>query len=201
MRKQINAALLGTNGTGKTTWLLKLIKAYLKINKRVLICISDDGEEKLEDIPLLETIEQCLNFKGVAKIIVEDAKFFNEFRELFLIKKNRKFDGVLVLDDARLFLSQRDEALLKLMRKRRQLNADIYSIFHNFDGETPPSYWSFVTRAIIFKTLSSYNRSLKLINEDSRKLLISAIEQVSEEYKTNPYAFKEVVLRNEYSEY
>lgn len=200
MRKQINAALLGTNGTGKTTFLIQLIQAYLQKGRRVLICISDDGEEKLEDVPLLETVEEILTFTGVAKIIVENAKFFDEFRELFLIKKNKKFNGALVLDDARLFLSQRDEAVLRMMRKRRQLNADIYSIFHNFDGETPPSYWSFVTRAIIFKTLSSYKKSLSLINEDSRKLLIAAIEKVSENYKTNPYFFEEVILRNEFTE-
>lgn len=197
MRKQINAALLGTNGTGKTTFIIELIREYLAIGRRVLICISDDGEEKFEDIPLLETIEQVINFKGVAKIIVEKTKFFDELREAFLLKSKTKLNGALVLDDARLYLSQRDEAVLRMMRKRRQLNADIYSVFHNFDGETPPSYWSFVTRAIIFKTLSSHDRSLKLLEETSRAAIIAGINEVNENYPTNPYFYKEVILRSE----
>jgi len=197
MRKQINGALIGTNGTGKTTFFIELIRQYLKAGKRVLICVSDDSEEKLEDVPILQNIDEVLNFKGVAKIIVENAKFFDELREMFLIKNNKKLNGALILDDARLFLSSRDEAVLRMMRKRRQLNADIYSIFHNFDGETPPSYWSFVTRAVIFKTLSSYKKSLSKMDLSSYEKMEASIKRVNAKYDENPYYFEEVVLRDE----
>lgn len=197
MRKQINAAVIGTNGTGKTSYLIEIIRAYLRINKRVLVCVSDDAEEKLEDIPLIHTLEEIRNFKGVAKIIVEDVAFFDELREYFLNEVKEKIDGALILDDGRLFLSSRDESVLRLMRKRRQLNADVYSVFHAFDGETPPSYWGFVTRVIIFKTLSSCKRSIKLLAPEMQAEILQAIKEVDEEYKTNPYAKKQVILRRE----
>lgn len=195
-RKQINAAVLGTNGVGKTSRIIEIIRLYLKIDKPVLICVSDDAEAKLEDIPLISTIEEIKTFTGVAKIIVEDVSFFNEFREAFLKNKER-FGGCLILDDARLFLSSRDEPVLKLMRKRRQLNVDIYSIFHAFDGETPPSYWPFVTRVILFKTFSDYKKSLAKMDGQSKDLIIKAIDRINAEYGNNPYVFEEVVLRDE----
>ena len=102
IRQSLFFIIVGTNGTGKTTLLNKLIN---ETNRKALI-LDPDGLEwsHVEEI----TPEKCGDLKsGYGKILApapDDLEHLLEFQ-----------NGSLVLDDCRFYLKSRMEESIKLM--------------------------------------------------------------------------------------
>jgi len=150
MRKQFNDIVIGGNGSGKTTFEIKVCLEYIKHSpdKRVLFIIPDDSEEKLDIVPEI-TVDELKDFKGIVKLIAENDKIFSQILDFFSDKKQR-FNGLVIADDCGVFIKRRPENVLRLFKRRRQLNNDFLWSFHGFNTEMPRSFFTYVNMIYIF---------------------------------------------------
>lgn len=172
----------GTNGTGKTTFAEKLISTL----KKPVIVIDPDGMEKTwQKYPTIEKsdIYYLQPGKKVRIIYDDDDKTF--FEMLRTIK-----NSAIIFDDAMFFLEDRkNENFRKLFIRRRQLNNDIIFICHGL-SEIPPSFWTFATHLVLFKTRDGFERSKK--NIPNFETVKNGIFLVNEKAKNNHY-HKEII--------
>ena len=126
-------AVIGTNGTGKSTWMKNIIDRY---KRNVLILMDDDSEEMFDVYTVLEQ-QHIGKFKGKAVCYPPSQKklkidFFKEIYNNFGFIKNQQMGGLLVFDDAMTMLSTRDEEVMQIFKKRRQRKLDIILNCHGF---------------------------------------------------------------------
>lgn len=197
MRKQFNDIVFGGNGSGKTTFEIKVVLKYLENNprKRVLFIIPDDSEEKLDVVPEI-TLDDLKTFKGVAKLVAENDKIFSQLLEFFS-DKNNKFNGLVVADDCGVFLKRRPENVLKLFKRRRQLNIDFLWSFHGFNTEIPRAFFAYVNRLYIFETSDSTKWTRELLPIDKQAEFDFKYNEVQTlARKGVKYQFRELIIRN-----
>lgn len=154
-RRQERILVCGTNGTGKSRFADAIIQAYPK--EKVSLIIDPDGSEELFD-KYTEITEDLIPYQNQwgtnrAKCMYTSAKIF----DTILTPPREKFNGLLVLDDARNYSGSRDEHLLRLFRRSRQKNMDILFICHGL-SEIPPSLITFSTKLVLFNTVDSWQR-------------------------------------------
>lgn len=145
-RQALFFIIAGTNGTGKTTLLKKLIQQN---GKRTLI-IDPDGYE-FSDVATIEIgdITRIKNGKK-ARIVAPTNKDLENLINFT--------DGNLVLDDCRYYIKSRiEESIRRLFVRRRQHSIDIFAVAHSLN-EVPPTFWTFATHLILFKTKDSSDR-------------------------------------------
>ena len=156
--------VLGTNGTGKTTFVKKLVLNEIrKKDSHVLVVVPDDIEwNTLPDVhpKFLNRIE---NYVGARKIIYYPGLIDN-------IRENFR-NGLVVFDDCRAYFdASLDSALHALLIRRRQQMIDIIAVGHGFT-EVPPKMFTFATHYALFKTID---------NVDRRKNVIQNFEQMKQ---------------------
>jgi ABC-type Mn2+/Zn2+ transport system ATPase subunit len=159
--------VLGTNGTGKTTLVKKLVINELKKeDSHVLVVVPDDMEwDSLEYVhpKFPHRIEW---YKGARKIIYFDG--------LLDIIRERFRNGLVVFDDCRAYFdASLDRDLHSLLIRRRQQMIDIIAVGHGFT-EVPPKFFTFATHYALFKTIDNINR---------RKYVIQNFEDMAEAQK------------------
>lgn len=140
--------LIGTNGTGKTTFIKR---NFVEKSKRRVLIIDPRCKERawhqykrldLEDLTQLRT------FKGIR---LADA---NESYHIALIEENYT-NGVLVMDDFSFYIENNmPQSLRQLLIRRRQSGLDIFAMTHGFT-DVPPKFVKYLTHFIVFKTLDS----------------------------------------------
>lgn len=131
--------ILGTNGTGKTTMLRHILDSS---PQRALVVTSH--VEEWTDLPEnnLATPQDFLFHDRQRHIIRRD----------YTIDRLHHFkQGILVLDDCKTFIGDKNTALEELLIARRQLELDIFYIAHGFT-RVPPLFWPYYTDLILFKT-------------------------------------------------
>jgi len=138
--------VVGTNGTGKTTIVNRLID---EVGRRVLV-VDPDGLEWHR----LATIdsEKCSKIKKGkrARIVAPTPE---DLHNIVLFS-----DGSLVLDDCRYYVKSRiAESLRQIFVRRRQRAIDIFAVAHSLN-EVPPTFWTFATHLILFKTTDNPER-------------------------------------------
>lgn len=143
--------IIGTNGTGKSTAGMNLIKAAAK--KRRALVIDYAGMEKtwygIPEVDLKDTAT-LKSFTDIRKALY--AHYEDE--SLDLIYKNYH-NGILVMDDARNYLEGRlDIKFKRLLIGRRQKMVDIVAMAHGFE-EIPPRFYNFYTKMVLFRTVKS----------------------------------------------
>ena len=194
MRQQFNTIIIGTNGTGKTSLLLKIISAYGAQKKRVLLLDNDGLERKYSKIDIIEESE-LIRFTGTKRLFIDDINFFVRFKNVFFNREKRvMFNGLLVDDDAGTHLSRRDEILLEILRRRRQANLDVITVFHGL-SEVPPSLWTFCTSLILFKTVDGYERLEKNLPSNrinDFKVLVKKVNEHKSPFYFEELKFKEI---------
>lgn len=193
IRKQFCFLFVGGNGCGKTTLILKIIEQYHEqTGKRVLV-LDTGGEEKFDFIDEI-TPDQLRTFTGIKKIYVDNIKLFETIRTTYT-ETGAKFNGLLILDDARVYLSSRDEPLLRLLRRRRQANADICMIFHGWRGEVPPSVVNFITDIVCFETTTNYTDFLNNLSPEQQEQFKLTIDRVNKLAQKNKYYYEQLHIR------
>jgi ABC-type sugar transport system ATPase subunit len=143
--------ILGTNGTGKTTLVKKLVINELKKKEsQVLIVVPDDMEWNA--IPWVNPRfpTRIENYVKARKVIYFDG--------LIDIIRERFRNGLVVFDDCRSYFTAALETdLHSLLIRRRQQMIDIIAVGHGFT-EVPPKFFTFATHYGLFKTIDNINK-------------------------------------------
>ena len=197
VRKQYNNILFGGQGSGKTILLLEMIIAYQESNpeKRQLLILPDDSEEKFDGVEEI-SINEVIKFEGIKKIIVNDLQIFDYLYKWFVDSKNRKFKGQIIMDDAGVLLDRRNENVLNFMRRRRQANADIITVFHGLRNELPPSFFAYTNKIVLFQTGDTPKEMMKLLPPIKQEAFLEVYDRVQREAEVNPYYKEEFILRD-----
>jgi DNA helicase HerA-like ATPase len=156
--------IIGTNGTGKTTFLKQLVVNELKKkDSHILIVVPDDME--WNNVPYVHERfpQRVAKYVGVRKIIYYPGL-------LPIIRDNFK-NGLLIFDDCRsYFKASMDIDLRGILIRRRQQMIDICAVGHGFT-EIPPTFFTFATHFAVFRTIDNIER---------RKDVISNFEEMKE---------------------
>ncbi len=184
-RQPESILIVGAQGSGKTTLADQLIQNSI----RKTLIVDSDGLEKTWHKYQVLTKDQIFRFKsGRARIIFdeEDPQFFKILRHGF-------HNGVMVFDDAAFFLAdRRAEHFRKMLMKNRQTNNDVIWICHGL-SEIPPSFWTFFSVLILFKTTDSFER--KKQSYPQAEAMAKRVEYVNKLAVKNPYEKKFFRLR------
>lgn len=173
-RQTILTIVLGYTGTGKSTFVKKMVKNELAgPRRRALIVTPDDREWPGVDYFNMRFPERLGQFVGVRKIIYQKGL-------LDVIKENFK-RGLLIFDDCRAYMKAvTDEELHYLLIRRRQNEFDMVAVGHGFT-EVPPKFFTFATNIVLFQTkdniakrkddLRDYEKMVKAQGYINRKAL------------------------------
>ena len=202
MRKQFNNVYIGSNGTGKTTLLIKIAIAYLEANpsKRILIILKDDDEEKFWDIEEIEK-EEVLNFEGVKKLIIESHKDFEYITAQFKSRKDKygnrlinKFNGLFICDDLGAAMNRRPDDILNMFKRRRQINIDFIWAFHGLRTDVPPAFYTYVNTLCLFRTSDNHTHTMAELPADKAPIFEAVYNRVQEKTETEPHYCEEIII-------
>jgi len=138
--------IIGTNGTGKTSLIKKIISKFNQSGSRALLVTPDDAEYTyLKDYPLIDSKE--FDFKNVRKHIFEPNHTFNAI-------SNNYRKGAVFFDDCRSYIPnnlESEKEFRNILIRRRHKEIDVFIIAHGFT-DIPPKIFTYVNKYIIFKT-------------------------------------------------
>jgi hypothetical protein len=199
MRQQFNTVVFGTNGTGKTTFMLELACTYIEANpsKNVLFILPDDAERKYDPIPEIHPL-RLSEISGMYKVYADKVKGKETIYDLMyknFVEGSRKFNGLIINDDCGVLWNRRPEDVLTFMRRRRQSNADIISNFHGLTTDMPRAFFTYLTSLVLFKTGDNHTDTrdkLPYLKQDEFEEMYFRVEN---EAKTNRFYREELSLR------
>ena len=171
--------IIGTNGTGKTTAVKKLISAT---GNRALIFTPHDNEWL--DYPHNELLTPAdFNFPGVCRHVFPTPETFENTVNFFN-------NGFVVFEEARAYIQANTDTLMRrFLIGRRQKMTDIIFVCHGF-SEVPPAFFTFMSRLVLFRTVDDIKRRKgDLLNFE---VLDAAQKRVNKNASTNPY-YHEVI--------
>lgn len=149
MRKAQLIIVLGTNGTGKTTFLKNRIKNINYTNRKLIV--TPDPME-WTDYDTIK-ISELKTFTGIKRIIYFDGLIQTLAAQLV--------NCVIVFDDFKAFLITKQvelNAIRNLCIRRRQKMLDIFIAGHGFTEITPSFLFTFMSKIVLFKTNDSIVR-------------------------------------------
>jgi GTPase SAR1 family protein len=175
--------IIGTNGTGKTTALKKLVaKELQKKDSHVLIVVPDDMEWNMIPFVHPKFPHRIESYVGARKIIY--------FPGLLEIISERFRDGMLIFDDCRAYLSASvEQDLHDILIRRRQKMIDVCAVGHGFT-EVPPKFFTFCTHIVLFRTTDSINKRKDDLKDFER--MKEAQARVNQKALTDPH-YNEVI--------
>jgi energy-coupling factor transporter ATP-binding protein EcfA2 len=172
-------ALLGGNGTGKTTLLKRMLVA---LGGRALVVVPD--VIGWEEFPLVELdCKEDYQGDGIRVHVFDDDKKRGTLKKLKYFK-----DGALVFDDARAYLdASTSRPIRQLLIRRRQMMLDIFVVGHGFN-EVPPVFFTFITELVLFRTSDNIKRRKDFLLHAEQ--MQAAQDHVNERAKKDPHYFK-----------
>ncbi|MDR1406336.1 MAG: hypothetical protein LBI89_03945 [Prevotellaceae bacterium] len=171
--------VIGTNGTGKSTAVRKIITA---IGSRSLVFTPHDNE--WEDCPVNELVTASdFNFKGICRHIFPMPETLERTEKCF-------FNGSLVFEELRDYVPAATNFLMRrfLISRRQHMN-DIIFVCHGF-SEIPPAFLTFISRLVLFRTTDSIDRRKRELQQFDR--LREAQTRINGRALTEPY-YHEVI--------
>ena len=176
--------IIGTNGTGKTTVLQKILTST---PDKSLVITPDDAEWRSYDEVELTTADDFL-YKGIRRHIFNPTKKTGTLSRLYLFKK-----GELVFDDCRAYLkSTTDEDIRKVLIRRRQRMVDVFAVGHGFN-EVPPVFFTFATEIILFRTVDNIDRRKDCLKDFD--IMKQAVNRVNQKAETDPHYYEVIKFR------
>jgi GTPase SAR1 family protein len=168
--------IIGTNGTGKTTFVEHLLSEELKKgNNHILIVVLDykdfDHVEYTEkqSIGNFSGVKKIIYFPGLLKTITSDFK-----------------NGLVIFSDCRAYLHHWNDDLHCFIIRRRQNFVNSVFVFHDF-AEALPKALVFATHYVIFKTIRRRKNLKKCILNQNQ--IIKAMDRVNARSATQPHYF------------
>ncbi len=174
------AAIVGTNGTGKTTFLRRVCNMTLANNRRVLVIVPDEIE--WVDIPITMLrygVDSDFRYTGIRRHI------FDKKNTLSMLQYFR--NGLVIFDDCRAYLeSVTANEIRQLLIRRRQRSLDIFAVAHGFT-EIPLVFYTFVTDFIIFKTRDNITRRMIGIHDfDAIQKKVDEVNAIASGRRAHP---------------
>lgn len=196
-RETKQTIVLGYNGTGKTTLVKKIIEAYTgpigsavpKPGRKALIITPDASEWKEAEETSL-TKPSDFDYSGARRYIwtfirKEDLAAMDRLRQWY-------FDGMLIFDDCRSYLTANTNDWLKyLYIRRRQKMIDLMLVTHGFT-DVPPQAFTNCSDLFLFKTVDNIDRRKnELINYDE---ILKHQAEVNRQAETNKHYYKRIIF-------
>jgi predicted ATPase len=176
--------VIGTNGTGKTTFLLKAVTAAAA-TRRVLVVDFENAERAWQPFEEIDPAdrEAMLTFTGVRRI--NWAK--HDDATLSLLRKYYR-NGILVLDDCRTYLkASMEDELHQLLIRRRQYMLDIFVVAHSFQ-DVPPKFYQFSTDVVLFRITRPIDDRKRMLANPTQ--ILAAHERIQRQAQTNPHYYE-----------
>lgn len=182
-RQPKNITILGTNGTGKTTFVKKLVLNELKKkDSHVLVVVPDDMEWVTLPWVHPRFKHRVSSYVGARKVIYEPGL-------LEIIDRNFT-EGMLVFDDCRAyFKAATDPVLQRILIRRRQKELDIVVVGHGFT-QVPPAFFTFTTHYALFKTVDNIDRRKDCIQ--NFPMMVEAQARINKMAEKDPH-YHEVI--------
>lgn len=179
--------VMGTNGTGKTTFVKKLVINELKKkDSHVLVVVPDDMEWNSLEYVHSKFPHRIETYVGARKIIY--------FAGLLPIIRDCFRNGLIIFDDCRAYWNKQNAVegdLHSLLIRRRQQMIDICAVGHGFT-EIPPKMYTFATHFALFKTIDNIERRKNVIqNFDELK---AAQLRINAKAATEPHYFEVIKI-------
>ena len=179
--------VLGKKGTGKTTYIRRLINKALMVKRRVLVVTPNYDD--FRGIPMVhpDYPQRVATYKGARKIVcVAEPKTIDEICKVFR-------HGMLVLDDCRAYIDDKPSIYLKnMLISARHYDVDIIAVGHGFTT-VPPQFFAYATHFMVFATTDNpINRKRNVRNYPEVE---ATVNQVNHDALTDPHTFK--IIKNE----
>lgn len=155
--------IIGTNGTGKSTFCKRMIQRTLDNGGRALVITPHDMEWL--DVEWIELSDRKAvhQFTGIRKVIYEK----DTLQNILSSYKN----GLIVFDDCGVYFNAKIPDLLRvLFISRRQKNLNQIVVGHGFT-QIPPIFFTFTSHFVLFRTTDKV---------DGRKKVLQNFELIKE---------------------
>lgn len=174
--------IVGTNGTGKTTELRRMLTAITNPDRKLIVTRHLFEWSDFKENKLISPAD--FTFKGINYHIPADPS-------LTLSKIQHLKNSVVVFDDARKYLKAKtEEELNDLYISRRQYAIHIFFVAHNFK-QVPVQAFGFATNFILFKTVAAIdNERLNQLNDPEK--FLETKRRVDLMAEKNPF-YKELI--------
>lgn len=184
MRYPVCSILVGINGTGKTTFIQRLLQNTVTENNRALIVTPDPSEwRSVTEISGTE----ISRFHGIRKIIYHTS-CMDDIQRYYS-------NGILVFDDCRVYIhAQSDDFMQWLQIRRRQVGVDLFCNFHGLT-QVPPVFFTFATNIVLFYTKDNIKRRAEYVDEQDFNDIQDAKSRIAKKVAAgNPYAYEIITL-------
>lgn len=184
-RLNLVSLVLGRRGCGKTTYILKLIKAYMaKHPKQKVLIVDTLDHPAYKDIAVIKP-EMLKRWKrpNIYRIFGPDTDEIlhqlehNVYNALIIFEDSSKYIRKNLQDDVRRFIID-----------SKQKNLDLVFLFHGFSF-TPPELFRIADALVIFKTDDPNYRRSDLVNFDE---IVKAWTQITA--SPDPYINKTITI-------
>lgn len=183
-RYPVCSILVGINGTGKTTFIKKILENTVTEKNRALIVTPDPAEWRaVQEVSGTE----ITRFKGIRKIIYHQS-CMDEIQRYYT-------NGILVFDDARVYIhAQSDDFMQWLQIRRRQVGVDLFCNFHGLT-QVPPVFFTFATNIILFYTKDNIKRRAEYVDEQDFNEIQQAKARIAKRVADgDKYAYEIITL-------
>lgn len=182
--------IVGTNGSGKTTYCINLIYDIISKYNRVLI-INCSGEKKWDMISNKISVNSSPLFDGIKQIdLSEKYMSLNKKNRYIYLQRVFKFirycvNSLIIFDDIRIISNHNITDELKfLCVSHRQKNQDIIMIYHSF-RDIQNDIVPHIKHITSFKTTDAMLKKSKFNNEEEiNKIILQSNKLNNNEYIT-----------------
>lgn len=173
--------VIGTNGTGKTTYLFKAMQA-VKGFRRVLVVDFENAERAWQPFKEIDPADRddMIGFHGIRRI--NWAQYGDG--TLQLLRRHYR-NGIIIFYDCRTYLkASMEDELHQLLIGRRQYMLDFFVVAHSFQ-DVLPKFFQFTTDIVLFRITRPIDDRKRMLSNPTQ--VIAAHERIQRNAQTNPH--------------